>query len=258
MSMNATFVQVEETELSRIQADPSLAETLFQDGPIMPPVFGALAKTIQDRARAVGPQVMADALSRLDPKIRQQLEERLGRTTSAFATGQGGDTILKMMEERRLRLAALVSSATFAEGGPSAGTSSARTHTSLSLDKAWPGVHYLLSGQPEPGTTLVSQAVLGGTKIGDDDEGFSGYGPARFFTVAEVAKIARTLSHPEVESEAARRFDVVQMSELKIYPGWRASEAESELEWVMDAFRRLRDFYSEAATKGRAIVTCLV
>jgi hypothetical protein len=32
------------------------------------------------------------------------------------------------------------------------------------------------------------EALLGGSKIGDDDEGFSGYGPARYFTVAEVAE----------------------------------------------------------------------
>lgn len=249
MSMNATFVQVEATELSKIQADPSLAETLFQNGPAIPPIFAALAKTVQDRARAAGPQLMADALSRLDPKIRQQLEERLGRTASAFAAGQGGDTILKLMEESRLRLAAHFSPA---------GTSPAGAHTSLSLDKAWHGLHYVLCGQPEPGTTLLSQAVLGGSGIGDDDEGFSGYGPARFFTVAEVAELARTLSRPEVESEAARRFDVVRMSELKIYPGWQVSNAANELEWIMDAFRRLRDFHAEAASKGRAIVTCLV
>ncbi len=141
MSMNATFVQVEGTELSRIQADPSLAETLFQDGLTMPPVFLALAKTMEDRARAVGPQVMADALSRLDPKIRQQMEERLGRTTSAFAAGQGGDTIFKLMEESRLRLAAHLSRA---------GTLSAASRMSRSLDRAWHGVHYVLCGQPEP------------------------------------------------------------------------------------------------------------
>jgi hypothetical protein len=44
------------------------------------------------------------------------------------------------------------------------------------------------------------------------------------------------------------------MSQLEIYPGWRTSEAEG----VMDALRRLRDFYADAASKGRAIVTCLV
>ena len=31
MSMNATFVQVDTAELSRLQADPSLVEVLFED-----------------------------------------------------------------------------------------------------------------------------------------------------------------------------------------------------------------------------------
>jgi len=46
------------------------------------------------------------------------------------------------------------------------------------------------------------------------------------------------------------------MSQLQIYPGWRAGDQEKE--WLMDAFRRLRDFYASAAAHGRAIITCLV
>ncbi|MGB6412728.1 MAG: YfbM family protein, partial [Candidatus Cybelea sp.] len=124
----------------------------------------------------------------------------------------------------------------------------------LSLDKAWHGVHYLLCGESEPGPTLLSQAVLGGSALGDDDEGFSGYGPARYFTAERVAQLAAQLSAPELEAEAVGRFDAGRMEELGIYPGWKASDAD----WVMDGFRRLRDFYAEAARKGNAIVTCLV
>jgi hypothetical protein len=106
----------------------------------------------------------------------------------------------------------------------------------------------------ELGSGLLSQVVMGGAALGDDDEGFSGYGPARYFTAAQVAEIGQALSRPELETEAAARFDAGRMSELKIYPGWRASDAE----WVTGAFRQLRDFYSDAARQGRAIVTCLV
>src|SRR5438132_4986504 len=135
MSMNATFVQVDEAELSKLQANPSLAEGLFQDESLVPPAFAALAKKMQDRVRAAGPKFMDDALSRLDPKIRKQLEERLGRTTSALASGEGGDALLKLMEERTGRSA-----------GPAA---SAGPRAVLSLDKAWHGVHYVLCGQVE-------------------------------------------------------------------------------------------------------------
>jgi hypothetical protein len=95
--------------------------------------------------------------------------------------------------------------------------------------------------------------VLGGVELGHD-EGFSGYGPPRYFTAAQVAELGQALSRPELESEAAARFDAARMSQLQIYPGWRPSDAE----WVMDSVRRLRDFYSDAANKGQAIVTCLV
>src|SRR6267143_826035 len=103
MSMNATFVQVDEAELSRLQADPSLAETLFVDESLVPPALTALAKPMLDRVRAGGPLLPADALSRLDPQIRKQLEESLGRVSSALAKGGDGDAILKLMEGRRAR-----------------------------------------------------------------------------------------------------------------------------------------------------------
>jgi hypothetical protein len=242
--MNATFVQVDEAELSQLQADPSLAEMLFaemlfEDRPVVPPIFITLAKTMQDRVRAAGPQFLADALKRLDPSIRRQIEESLDRTTSALAAGEGVDAILKLMEGRRARSAGLAASA--------------HARPVLSLDKAWHGVHYVLCGEVQAGTALLSQAVLGGIELGED-EGFSGYGPARYFTPAPVTALSQALSRPELEQEAAARFDAVQMSELRIYPGWEASDAD----WVMDGFHRLRDFYSDAARKGWAIVTCLV
>jgi hypothetical protein len=237
VSMNATFVQVDPAELSKLRANPSLAEALFEDQSLAPAMakLAALTKTMQDRVRAAGPQLLAGALSRLDPRIRQQLEERLGRSTSDFAAGAGGDAILKMMQER-------------GGHGPAAGARAV-----LSLDKAWHGVHYVLCGEVEPGPALLSQPVLGGVELGDD-EGFSGYGPPRYFTAAQVADLSQGLNSPQIELEAAARFDAARMSQLKIYPGWQSSDAQ----WVMDAFRRLRDFYSDAASKGRAIVICLV
>lgn len=236
MSMNATFVQVDAAELSRIQADPSSAEALFQDESLAGPAL-AFTKLMQDRVRTGGPKIAADVLSRLPPQLRQQLEASLGRTSAALASGEGGDTILKMMQERMTRPAA-----------------KAYSRSTLSLDKAWHGVHYVLCGEAEPGLALLSQAVLGGVELGDDPEGFSGYGPARYFTALQVPNLAQALSRPELESEAAARFDAGRMSQLDIYPGWQPSDAE----WVMDAFRRLRDFYADAASKKSAIVTCLV
>jgi hypothetical protein len=245
MSMNATFIQVDAAELARLEADPGLAEGLFESRPLIPPVFANLNRTMQDRVRAAGPNLMAQTLSRMDPAMRQRLEQHLGVTTEALASGAGGEHLLKAMQDRGARLAALSASATAA-------------HERLSLDKAWHGVHYVLCGLVEPGASLESQAVLGGENLGEDDEGFSGYGPARYFTPAQVAELSQALSRPELEAEAAARFDAARMSELEIYPGWDTRLGKSDADWVMDAFRRLRAFYAEAASKGRAMVTCLV
>jgi hypothetical protein len=111
----------------------------------------------------------------------------------------------------------------------------------------------VLCGLVEPGESLQSRAVLGGTEIGDD---FSGYGPARFFTTAQVAVLAAVLIDPQTEREAGDRFDPARMTDLQIYPfGWDEPGAR---DWILDAFRDLRRFYAEAAVHGRAVVTCLV
>ena len=234
MSMNAMFVQVDDAELSSLKADPDSAEALFENDPVPGGNLFALTKAMQERVRATGPQLLENALSTLDPCTRQQMQERLSRVTAAG----GGDAILKLMEERM----------------PRGGAASPASHRPvLSLDKAWHGVHYVLCGEVEPRSALLSQAVLGGVELGDD-EGFSGYGPTRYFTAARVAELNDALSRPDVEQEAAARFDAGKMATLGIYPGWKSSDAD----WVMDGFRRLRDFYSDAAGKERAIVTCLV
>jgi len=242
MSMNAVFIQITPDELARMEKVPALAESLFQPGVASPmAAFGDLSKKMEDRIRAAGPQLLGQALANLDPRTRQQLEERMGATAAQFASGQGGDQLLKIMKERRERAMAVTSTAQ-------------KDSPRMSLDKDWHGVHYLLCGELEPDKSVISQAVLGGKPLGDDDEGFSGYGPARFFTAGEVAKLSKAMSDPALEAEARARFDAGKMNALKIYPRFRPEDAEP----VLKSLCQLRDFYVDAAKSGNAIVTCLV
>jgi hypothetical protein len=238
MSMNAIFVQVEDAEIARFEADPDSVEALFANQTM--PTTGLLnmAAAMQERLRAIGPQTMAATLSRLPDSLRQQIEASLGRTTAAMASGQGGDDIVKLMQKHLARHAETT-------GGK---------REVLSIEKAWHGVHYLLAGAAKPGPELRSQAVLGGVELGEDPEGFSGYGPARYFRATQVRELSEELRRPEVESEAAARFDPAKLSQLQIYPGWHAGEQDRE--WLMDAFQRLRGFYSSAAAQGRAAGRC--
>ena len=241
MSMSAVFIQVDADELVKIEANPALAEALFQTGSSMPMVFGELSKKMEERVRTAGPQMLAGPLANLDPRIRQQLEAQLGGTAQQFAAGQGGEALLKVMKERRERAMGMMQAAS-------------KSRERMSLEKEWHGVHYLLCGEVESGAALLSKAVLGGMPLGDDDEGFSGYGPARSFSPQEVAALHKALSQPDVETEARARFDAARMSDLQIYPGWRAGDADA----LMDSLQSLRDFYASAAARGDAIVTCLV
>jgi hypothetical protein len=241
MSMTAVFIQVDPDELAKIETNPSLAEALFQTGPAVPVVFGELSKKMEERVRTSGPQLMASALANLDPRIREQLEARLGGTTQQFAAGKGGEALLKAMQARRERAMGMTQTAS-------------KTRPTLSLEKEWHGVHYLLCGELEAGASVLSKAVLGGKPLGDDDEGFSGYGPARFLAPSEVVQIYEALSRADLESQASARFDAAQMNKLQIYPGWRPGDAEA----LIISLQSLREFYKDAATNGKAIVTCLV
>ncbi len=224
--MNATFVQVDPGLLD----DPSRIEDLFM--PELPAAFDPenMRRAIMER----GPQLMAAAMD-MHPQLRDQLEQSLGRSQAALANGDGGDAVFDLIQQRMGRR------------GPAAGAGDR-----LELDKAWHGLHYILSGEVEPGESLLSRAVLGGTEIGDD---FSGYGPARCFTASEVGDLAAVLGEPAVATEAAARYDAARMTELQVYPfGWD----EDDREWLLSALRDLRGFYADAAGKGSAVVTCLV
>jgi uncharacterized protein DUF1877 len=228
MSMLATFVQVEPSMFD----DGARIKSLFE--PELPAAFDP--QQMREAILARGPQLMASAMD-LHPQLREQIEQSLGRSQAALRSGDGGEALFALMQERLGR------------GSPGKPDG---VHTVLSLDKAWHGVHYVLSGTVELSTSLQSRAVLGGTEIGED---FSGYGPARFFPPPQVAELAAVLEDPQTEREAAGRYDARRMTELQIYPfGWGADGRD----WILDSFRQLRSFYAEAAANGRAVVTCLV
>ena len=59
----------------------------------------------------------------------------------------------------------------------------------LSIEKAWHGLHYLLTGESWGGTGPRAFLLAGGLEQGED----YGYGPARYFTAIEVSAIAKEL-----------------------------------------------------------------
>jgi hypothetical protein len=123
----------------------------------------------------------------------------------------------------------------------------------IDLDKAWHGIHYLLTGEAEGGVLPLSLTVFGGAEFGPE----VGYGPARFLTAAQAAQVAHALDTISVDSLRAR-FDPKDMEKKQIYPDviWIRDDADA-LDYLLENYQQLIIFYREAASRGEAVIQWL-
>jgi hypothetical protein len=234
MSMMARFIGITPDQLAAIKDSPEMVESMFAQDAGLP--FDSPLDLVE-RLRQHAPQLVAETLERLPPEMRQQLQQRLGLDESTLPHSGAGNVVL-------LPTARPEGTGRRTPPGPgSAGHS-------VSIDKAWHGLHYLLCGVPEPAPDPLGQAVFGGTEIGEDQ----GYGPARYFTPAQVAEIAAALQSPNLERELHARFDAEAMTQMGIYPGvWESDDRD----WLIEAFGTVRDFYASASQAEQAVVTVI-
>lgn len=120
--------------------------------------------------------------------------------------------------------------------------------TSVDLDKAWHGIHWLLTGSAEPTAEVASEAIFGGEPIGED----LGYGPGRLLSAAGVGAVAARLRELEPDTLRAR-MDPAAMEDAGIYPLiWDEDDVFDT--YLAPAFENLRAFYSTAAQSGEAVI----
>lgn len=120
----------------------------------------------------------------------------------------------------------------------------------IDLDKAWHGIHFLLTSQAwDKGDGPQGLAILGGEDIGDDQ----GYGPARVVTPPQVAAVAAALS-TLTDEELARRYDPQAMDDQQIYPTIWTRDGDEGLAYLLHHFHALERFYAEAAARGDAVL----
>lgn len=121
----------------------------------------------------------------------------------------------------------------------------------MDIDKAWHGLHFLLTGEAYGGAGPLAQAVLGGTEIGED----LGYGPGRYLTVAQVAEVSAALDALS-EATLAERFDPESLRSNNIYPGvWM--DGQDDLAYLLHGYQAIRDYYQAAATSADAMLLFL-
>jgi hypothetical protein len=123
---------------------------------------------------------------------------------------------------------------------------------SVSLDKAWHGIHFLLTGSAWKMNGGASLAILGGKPVGED----LGYGPARVLTPAQVKAIAAALEKETPESLSSR-YDLQAMEKEQIYPSIWQREGKEGLRYLLDSYKSLLAFYKRAADNGQAIIIAI-
>jgi hypothetical protein len=118
----------------------------------------------------------------------------------------------------------------------------------LDIDKAWHGLHFLLTGSPWEGDPPWSWVILGGTPIGPD----VGYGPARYLTPTQVQEVARVLAGLS-RGELAKRYDPKAMEKAEIYPEIWERDGQEGLEYLLASYEDVVKYYQDASARKMAM-----
>ena len=123
----------------------------------------------------------------------------------------------------------------------------------LDVDKAWHGIHFMLTGSADGGEEPLSLAVLGGEAVGED----MGYGPVRVLTPEQVQAVSAAFATLG-EDVFRSRFVPEEMEAAGIYPDviW-VRDGQEALDYVLENYRQLVAFYSEAAGRGDGAILWL-
>jgi hypothetical protein len=124
---------------------------------------------------------------------------------------------------------------------------------SMSLEKAWHGLHYLLTGSAWEGEEPLNFLLAGGETLGDADEED---GPPRLLKPDEVRQLDDALQRIS-DDDLWSRFDAEQMEADEIYPGiWDEDEADLREEYLM-YFGQLKSLVHQARDKGQGLVVSI-
>jgi Domain of unknown function (DUF1877) len=121
----------------------------------------------------------------------------------------------------------------------------------VDLDKAWHGIHFLLTGSAWEGEEPLCYLVKGGEWIGQEGE------DARVLSPDQIADWANALSTTSAD-DLRKKYDPVAMAMADIYPRiWdRVDEAQSNLEYLLDYYESLRSFLEQTKKENKwAIVS---
>ena len=118
----------------------------------------------------------------------------------------------------------------------------------VDLDKAWHGIHYLLTQTAFEGAAPLDFLLRGGAELGRLEVGL---GPARWLDAAGLQAVHAALEAMD-DAGLRARFDAQAMMDAQIYPEiWSRDPAEDDtLGYLMANLATLRSFVRDCAAAG--------
>lgn len=123
------------------------------------------------------------------------------------------------------------------------------TFGSVSLDKTWHALHFLVSGTAGEGSA-PGQFLLGGTQLAETSE------HCKLHPHAAVAAFAGVLEAVS-DDELLARLDGERMRELDIYPGHWGRDEAFDRAFLLEHLRPLRAFIARHAEEGHAVLVTI-
>ncbi|OQX25446.1 MAG: hypothetical protein BWK80_15535 [Desulfobacteraceae bacterium IS3] len=123
-------------------------------------------------------------------------------------------------------------------------------------DKAWHGIHYLLTKTDRDGEFPLDFLLAGGEELKDVEVG---YGHPRILRSSQVRRINEALS--EVDDNFLKyRFDAADMMKKNIYPEiWDRDPSEDDtLGYILEQYSRLKAFIHKASENDFGLIVTTV
>lgn len=120
----------------------------------------------------------------------------------------------------------------------------------LYIDKAWHGIHYILTDSSWEGEKPQSLVILGGDDIGDD----LGYGPGKLIMPDEVIEVSKYLNSIDLIT-FRRKFNPDSFEKAEIYPQgiWYEEKMEA-YEYIEEYLKKVIEYYNLAAKLDKAVI----
>ena len=123
----------------------------------------------------------------------------------------------------------------------------------IDIEKSWEGLFYILTGKSlaeEDEAKAPFAWILNAPQVIDEEQDM-GYGPANYITAEQTKELSTAMNKMSIE-QLKDRFDGDLMNEEGVYPViW---DEEDALEYLLEYFKLLKDFFKKAAAENQAVI----